>query len=117
MGVGNEARPGYGMIYRGFSHGRMKTVCTAIDVAQLSNTLRRQLGTPAVSQDMRDFAGSFLTLQDDRHRADYDPHTKFVHSDAVDAVALAELALEAFDRTTAEEQADVLALMLVGGRE
>jgi hypothetical protein len=117
MGPGNETRPGYSLIYRGFSHGRMKSVCTSIDAARLSDTLQRQLGTQAVGQDMRNFANSFLALQEDRHRADYDPHAKFTHSGAVDAVDQAELALHAFDRATGEEQADVLALMLVNTRD
>jgi hypothetical protein len=95
----------------------MKSVCTSIDVARLSDTLQRQLGTQAVGQDMRNFANSFLALQDGRHHADYDPHAKFTHSDAVAAVNQAELALQAFDRTAADEQADVLALMLVNIRD
>jgi hypothetical protein len=66
---------------------------------------------------MRAFATSFLSLQEARHRADYDPHAAFVHSDTVDSVDLADLALQAFDRTTADEQADVLALMLVNTRD
>jgi hypothetical protein len=95
----------------------VKAVCTSIDVATLSDTLQRQLGTRSVGQDMRNFANSFLALQQDRHRADYDPHAKFAHSDAVDAVDQAELALQAFDRADADEQADVLALMLVNIRD
>jgi hypothetical protein len=117
MGTGNAARPGYALIYRGFSHGRMKVVCIPLDVAALSPTLQRQLGATAVSQEMRDFASDFVALQDARLRADYDPQAVFIHSDAIDAVVQAELALQAFDRTTPDERADVLALMLAGARD
>jgi hypothetical protein len=117
MGVGNEAWPGYALIYRGFNHGRMKSICVSIDVATLNPSLQRQLKTTAVSQDMRDFATGFLALQEARHRADYDPHAVFVHSDAVDLVDQAELAVQAFDRALREEQTDVLALMLVSARD
>jgi molybdopterin/thiamine biosynthesis adenylyltransferase len=95
----------------------MKSVCTSIDVATLSNTLQRQLGARSVGQDMRNFANSFLVLQENRHRADDDPYAKFAHSDAVDAVDQTELALQALDRADADEQADVLALMLVNIRD
>jgi len=116
MGPGSEARPGYGLIYRGFSHGRLKSICASLDVPKLSSSLQQQLGRQAVSPDMRNFAAAFVALQEARHLADYDPQVVFLHSDAVGFVDEAELALPAFDRTAAEERADVLALMLVTSR-
>jgi hypothetical protein len=91
----------------------MKSVCEDLDVAALKPTLQRQLKRMAVSQDMRDFAAVFVVLQEARHRADYDPQAVIVHSDATDSVGQAGLALQAFDRALPEEQADILALMLV----
>ena len=116
MGSGTEAQPGYGLIYRGFSHGRMKAVCESLNVPALNRNLQQQFGRTAVSQDMRDFASLFLELQSARNRADYDPQAVFLHSDAIGFVSEAAEAMAAFDRTTAEEQADVLALMLVTSR-
>jgi hypothetical protein len=36
MGPGTEASGGYRLLYRGFNHGRMKTVCTALTAPALS---------------------------------------------------------------------------------
>ena len=116
MGPGNETKPGYTLIYRSFAHGRMKAVCEALDVPTLSRTLQQQLGRQAVSPDMRGFAAAFVELQNARNLADYAPQAIFSHSDTIGLVGEAELALEAFDRAGPEEQADVLALMLVNSR-
>ena len=86
MGPGTRHAAGHGLIYRGLNHGRMKTVCEALNAASLSKALARQLGRSSVSQDARDFAGGFSTLQDARHQADYDPSVRFVPSDAASLV-------------------------------
>ncbi len=108
VGEENENRPGYALIYRSFSHRRMKAVCAALDVARLNPSLQRQLGVAAVSRDMRDFASEFVALQDARNRADYDPQARFLRPDTIRVVDQAELALRLFERTTADERADVL---------
>jgi uncharacterized protein (UPF0332 family) len=117
VGEENENRPGYGLIYRGFNHTRMKAVCAALDVARLSPSLQRQLGITVVSQHMREFASDFVALQEARNRADYDPRAEFFHSDTVSVVAQAELALRRFERAAADERIDILALMLAGARD
>jgi hypothetical protein len=116
MGPGTEARPGYNLIYRGFTHSRLKDVCKRLDITPLAPRMQEQLGRQSVGQDMRDFASGFVALQELRELADYDSQTVFRPSDAIGSVEAADLALLAFDRTAPEEQADVLALMLVNSR-
>jgi len=65
---------------------------------------------------MRDFASNFPRLQGARHLADYDPQAVFPHAGVLFLIDTAAIAIEAFDRTTADEQADILALMLVRAR-
>jgi hypothetical protein len=65
---------------------------------------------------MRDFAAAFVALQDAWNLADYDPQAAFSHSETIGFVEAAELAVQAFDRAAPDEQADVLALMLVTSR-
>lgn len=65
---------------------------------------------------MRAFATLFVALQEARHLADYDPLLDFSASDTEKFIRDAELAIGAFDRPEADEQADVLALMLAGPR-
>jgi len=94
----------------------MKAVCERLDVATLKDSLKRQLGRTAVSRDMREFASNFPRIQEARHSADYDPQAVFPHADVLSLIDTAAIAIEAFDRTTADEQADILTLMFVRAR-
>ncbi len=116
MGVGKEFTSGYGLLYRSFDHGHMRKVCESINVSTLNKSLQRQLGRPAVSQDIRNFAETFQMLQEGRHLADYDPLTVFSASAAAFHVDAAEVAIQALDRTPPDEQADILALLMVRPR-
>ncbi len=116
MGSGSQGTAGYGLIYRSFNHGRMKSVCESLNVTRLSKTLQQQLGRTAVSPEMRSFAVAFTTLQEARHFADYDPSIRFILSDATGFVEEAEAAMATFDAITPGEKADILALMLANPR-
>lgn len=106
----------FSILYRGFSHGRMRTVCQSLSQTRLGQTFARQFQRSAVSDDMRGFANSFLILQDVRHLADYDPLAEFSSIDARAFIDDAEAAIAAFDRAEPDEQDDVLALMLISTR-
>lgn len=116
MGADTQMTAGYNLLYRGFSHARMKSVCVSLNVPMLSKLLREQLGRAAVSQDMRDFGSIFAILQDARHLADYDPSATFSLSNSTDLVSLAETAMTAFDHIEPDERVDILALMLVSAK-
>lgn len=116
MGPGGQARPGYALLYRGFQHGRMRRVCQDLDVAALRPAVARQLGRPRVSPAMCQVAAAFIALQDARHAADYDPSARFDAADVTATLTEAEDAIAAFAQVPAEQQADILALMLVDPR-
>jgi hypothetical protein len=116
MGAGKERSAGYGLIYRSFNHGRMKSICAALDVASLSQNLQQQLGRTSVSTDMRAFLSGFAYLQEARHLADYDASAVFPLPAASAFVGAAEVAITTFDQIHPDEKADVLALMLLNPR-
>ena len=116
MSDGKTGSSAYSAIYRGFSHGRMKTVCEALNVVTLGRSFARQFRRTPVSPDMRAFAPAFLELQEARHLADYDPQATFTAKDAETFIGDAEGAISAFDRAEAAERDDVLALMLTSAR-
>lgn len=116
MGSGQEERPGYGLLYRGFQHGRMRRVCQDLTASPLRPALQRQLGRSDAGAEMRQVALAFIQLQDARHAADYDPAAAFSPVNAESRLLQAELAIATFARVPPEEQADILALMLVDPR-
>ncbi len=108
MGPDQEETAAYAILYRGFDHRHMKTICEALKATTLKDKFKRQLGRTSLSKDMREFAETFPVLQDLRHLADYDPAARFL--------GVADAAMAAFDRASPEEQTDVLALMMAGIR-
>lgn len=91
-------------------------MCKALDVPKLRDSVRIALGCDVVSDDMRNFASIFWVLQESRHRADYDPQAEVQLIQAIADIDSAQLAIDAFNRTPPDEQADVLALMMVKAR-
>ncbi len=116
IGADQQDSAGYALIYRSFEHRRMKEVCEALDVPILREKLRASLGRSMVSQDTRDFANAFGDLQEYRHLADYHPSRPFGFSEVSSLIDRAAVAMEAFDRIAPQEQADILALLMVGAR-
>ena len=116
MGPRHENSAGFEIIYRGFEHRDIKSVCEALQVSTLKEKYQRVLRRSSVSQEIRDFASAFPALQEFRHLADYDPSTRFFLSDVVSIVDVAEVAMDAFERAAGDEKADILALMMVGSR-
>jgi hypothetical protein len=117
MGGDGESAAGYGILYRSFDHRHMATVCDALQAPTLKDRYRRNLRKPSVGKDTRDFATIFPSLQAARHQADYDPMAAFAASDVASLIEIAEIAIAAFNRVAADEQADVLALLMVRIRD
>lgn len=47
-------------------------------------------------REIEDFANAFATLQEKRHKADYDPYTTLTKSEVSQDIALARQAIQAF---------------------
>ena len=90
----------------------MKAVCKDLD----KGNLNKALGSRLVSQQTRDFARAFVDLQEARQNADYDPTFEFTGRTVLDLIVSTQGAFAAFDRIPPDEQADILALMMVKAR-
>ena len=89
-------------VYRGLNH----------------NSARRNLlqDRHLFSPQVRHFAVTFAQLQDQRHRADYDPSTTFTLIQTLDWIDSAEVAIEGFMQTDADERKMVAIQSLIGRR-
>jgi len=86
---------------RAFIHAKMKSVCTEFvkpNPLQVNPLLRAFWQRLAIANNpqARLVAQSFIDLQDDRHAADYDMTVSFSRQDALNAVARAEQAFNAW---------------------
>lgn len=76
-----RSMPAWLQVYRSFDHGVAKNACTG------KKTIEK------FPQDIQDFANLFVTMQEKRHAADYDPSTRLLKSAVENDIAAAELAI------------------------
>jgi uncharacterized protein (UPF0332 family) len=82
VGVGaNRPDKAWTHLYRSLQHGDAKNACKAV----------RNLGFPP---EIVSCADAFVTLQQERHDADYDPDHRVLRADAIAAIELAEGAIK-----------------------
>jgi hypothetical protein len=68
-------------------------------------------------QEIADFANTFVTLQEKRHEADYDPHATFARSSVQSDIALAEQAIDRFRSAAASDRRAFCAYVLLRRRD
>ena len=101
VGVGpRRALPAWAHVYRALEHGLAKSACKEV----------RNLGFPA---GIVSCAGTCIELQEVRHRADYDPNSRFTRAEALDWVSRADGAISALRNTPrADRRAFAILLLL-----
>lgn len=77
----NKAEKAWAQVYRALDHGFAKNACKEV----------AKLGFPP---DVITVADEFVTLQEARHRADYDPLHRLTRAEAITLVARAESAVK-----------------------
>lgn len=95
-GVSQEA---WTQVYRALAHGFAKEQC-------------RKAGKLGFSAPVVQFADTFASLQEERHRADYDPDASYSRADVLVAVANAEQAMRDFRHADKYDRAAFTALVL-----
>lgn len=100
VGVGpNRPEKAWTHVYRSLQHGEARTACEAV----------RNLDFPAA---IIACAEVFVTLQQERHDADYNPDHRVLRADAIAAIDLAEKAIEDL-RAAARKDRKALAVHLL----
>ena len=88
---GGGSRTAWRQVYRALEHGQTKRRC----------------GHPAMRKfpaEIQDFADAFVSLQNRRHLADYDPDTPFMKSEVQEDVQRARTALTRFAEASREHR-------------
>ena len=94
--------PAWTQTYRALGHGFAK--------GQI------QRGSDAFPTAIQDFANTFVALQDERHRADYDPDAEFTRFYTVYWINRAEAAITNFTAATVSERKSFAAQVLFRNR-
>jgi hypothetical protein len=94
-----KSREAWSQTYRALEHGLAKNACK-------SGTLSR------FPQEIQDFANMFVTMQEKRHKADYDPNEKAFKSAVLLDIAQAEIVMEGFTSAPIKDRRAFAALVL-----
>ncbi len=104
--VPGQPRPLMDRVSRAFSHGEMKQACLLFRAQPTAAKLVHLLGGPA-SANIRAAADTFVTLQELRHAADYDPGVRFSRADALAIVERTEQAFHQWSGLRRSNEANV----------
>ena len=91
-------------VYRSLEHGVANNQCKNKQVM------------PRFPQDIQDFANAFITLQEKRNVADYDPLARFVKSEVAEDVDNAESIINIFNRVPIRDRRAFCAWVLLRNR-
>lgn len=104
VGRNKRGEPGWVRTYRALNHRQAEEACRGRDIRSLPD-------------DVRDFANLFVALQDERHRADYDPIATFYKSDVERLIVYARAVLEQFENADRAERRSFAAFALFRRRD
>ncbi len=99
----DRSGPAWQQVYRALDHAHTKNQCKSRKITQF----------PAPIQD---FANLFVAMQDNRHKADYDPFETFSKSEAIRDIIRIEAAIAAFDNTSVKDKRAFAAFVLLKAR-
>jgi uncharacterized protein (UPF0332 family) len=96
--------PAWLQVYRALEHGFAKHACAQVT----------QLGFPA---GIAHFADTFVGLQIERHRADYDPQASYRRAEVLILIGEADRAIRTLKQTTVPDRKAFAALVLLKNRQ
>jgi hypothetical protein len=94
-----RSKPAWAQVYRALDHGSAKNACMH----------DRMLGFPA---EIQDFASFFRSMQEKRHRADYDPQERVFKAGVLLDIDQARLAIERLELSPLKDRRAFSALVL-----
>lgn len=101
---GVQASADWRQVYRALDHGRAKRLC------------RNQDEMTRFPVEIQDFADLFANMQDDRHRADYDPHAIISKSAAIQHANDAENTISLFNKLSTRDRRAFAVYVLFGSQ-
>lgn len=99
----SRSDPAWRQVYRGLDHGPAKKAC-------------EQAGNLGFPDAIRRFAFEFIDVQDERHRADYDPGRRYTRAEVQDLVSRAEQAVADLRAASRNDRTAFAALALIRRR-
>lgn len=98
------------------SKAAWKQTYRALEHGSVRNSLKQKQTIELFPQGIQDFANSFVTFQEKRHRADYDPDEKVYKSSVLVDLGSARKVITDFEKTKLKDRRAFAALVLLKKR-
>jgi uncharacterized protein (UPF0332 family) len=112
FGRGRQQRGFRHVLARGFTHESMVAACKSFGGGTLPQQVRNTSGLNRIPGDLQYVAETFVTLQDERHRADYNLAAPFQRSEVLALLAQLDMAFEAWSRIRNEDASRLFLMSL-----
>jgi hypothetical protein len=86
------------VLARGFSHQSMAAACKSFRGGTLPTSIAATVGPVSISPELQDLARVFVSLQDERHRADYNLALSFTRTEVIALLDELDTAIEGWQR-------------------
>ncbi len=108
VGTSHDRKPLRELLGRAFNHGEMLDICKSFrsGTGGLPATVERAFKPLTIPQELQQIADNFVTLQNERHQADYDLSAKFRRRDALEAHALADECIKLWPKISSHSATD-----------
>lgn len=92
VGTAYDRKPLRELLSRAYSHGEMLSICKSFrsGVGGLPAVVQQAFAPISIPVELQQIADNFVTLQNERHQADYDLSATFRRRDALEAHVLAK---------------------------
>lgn len=111
VGVTKRSSPRYALVYRAVDHKALRELCREAIKPQPTPKYVPYWPTGGFDRAIKRFSAAIIELQEQRHRADYDPLRRFRSVDAQTAISTAQEALERIEAAS-ESRTAFLTLLL-----
>ncbi|RYC31470.1 hypothetical protein D3273_13920 [Lichenibacterium minor] len=112
VGALHQNTPRYALVHRGVDHRTIKDLCLTLSKSSPPTRYAPYAPPGFFGRHFLAYASGFVTLQEERHRADYDVSARYRTLNAKSAIAQSRSALVAFRTMSPAEKKMFLTLLL-----
>lgn len=112
IGAAHQASGRYCLVYRSIDHKTIAALCADVQKSSLPAKYGPYVDADLFQAGFKRFAGIARELQQRRHKADYDPGSRFKTADALIAIRLAREAITLFQASSEAEKRAFLTLLV-----
>lgn len=106
----------YGLVYRSVAHKTVSALCGDMLKSPVPQQYKQYMPAAGWGPDLTSYCDGFVSLQKNRHLADYDPGFKVLKGEAVALVATARAARSSLQRAPRESRDAFLRLLVFAPR-